>query len=68
MSRATESGLAVFKLLAELAPEHLYRYGMDWICQSQSGADSLEHWEEREPGSLRAIMNSLRLYCPYNRK
>jgi hypothetical protein len=55
-------GLAEFKLLAHYAPYQLHRFAMDWA--KQGSFTSVRSWEQRERGSLQAILNAYAYVIP----
>lgn len=49
-------GLETFMFIAQNAPEHLFRYAMDW--DKQCLINGAKEWEKREPHSLENVLNA----------
>ncbi len=60
-------GFQFFQELAEFAPEQLHRYALDWTLQKNEGANAIRNWEQREPGSITAVLNAYAQVIPWIR-
>lgn len=57
-------GLDELRWIAINAPEHLFRYGINWNNQHHFKKNTINAWEQTEPGSLRAIMEAFAYVIP----
>jgi len=60
-------GLEFLHELAELAPEQLHRFALDWSLQNLHAHNAVIDWEKREPGSLAAVLNAYAQVIPWIR-
>lgn len=60
-------GLTFLQDVIQFAPEQLHRYALDWTLQKNEGSRAIENWEQREPGSIAAVLNAYAKVIPWIR-